>query len=681
MHCRDVACNVSTNYAYNVPTKYACIVSTSVINPSYFLYLPLMRQNIAIVLIICITSVLSAQKPDTLKPKILNQWNLSADFTEEVVIPFDTVFSLFNQYRLADKYSPFNATLGNYGLPFYQINFFDRTTDPDKYLFSNYYPLMYQPEKYVFMKTQVPFTDLVWTYAGVRDIAEQTFRVRHSQNVNRYLNFGLIFDIVYNLGQYPYQRADDKDFTFFSSYTGKKYEYYLATAINNITSFENGGIVDESQLEQLDTRTVAVNLGGLNNAKSILKNKNLLFVHRYTIGARPNAVKDSSAVEINKTFRLSGIFSHIFIVDANRRTYSDQSPESGFYDSVYVNPDITFDSLYMRSIKNTLRFDFTTDPTRKFRFGGGVGFRNELFRYNQVVLTPDTLWAGNSPLKRSNNIFTGKLYNDIGEKFRWIATGELFLSGYRAGDFTLNGVISKSFGWKKGIASWDINGSVASRQPSFWYEQWTSNHFEWHNSISKEFRIDVGTKFSYPARNALLRFNYGIIDNYTDFDTLALPSQHTGGLSVASLFARKDLRAWKFHIATDLLIQKSSNTEVLDLPLFTGRATGYFEHLFNFRKTNGQLNMQVGAEVTYHTLYNAYSYMPSTGRFYRQDKVSTGNYPFINVFLNLKLRRTRIFVMFDHVNSGFTGYNYSMVPSYPMNVRMLRYGIAWTFYD
>ena len=31
-----------------------------------------------------------------------------------------------------------------------------------------------------------------------------------------------------------------------------------------------------------------------------------------------------------------------------------------------------------------------------------------------------------------------------------MATGELFLSGYRFGDFNLNGVISKSFDWKKG---------------------------------------------------------------------------------------------------------------------------------------------------------------------------------------------------------------------------------------
>ncbi len=640
-----------------------------------------MRQTIVILLILSISFSLSAQKQDTLKPKILKEWNLSSDFTEEVIIPFDTVFSLFNRYRLADKYSPLNTTLGSYGLPFYQINFFDRVSDPDKYLYSNYYPLMYQPERYVFMNTQVPFSELVWTFGGPREMAEQTFRVRHSQNVNRYLNFGLIYDIVYNLGQYNYQRAIDKDFTFYSSYSGEKYKLYFAAGLNYMSTNENGGIKDGSQLKDFSTRDVAVNLGGLNKALSFTKNQNLFLVQRYTVGKKTAAPKDTNSVEKPRSFRLNGTFSHIFILDNNKRTYTDNLADSGFYDTTFISGVSTFDSLSARSIKNTIRFDFSTDETRKFRLGGGVGIRNELFRYSQIVPTHDTLRADTSVWRRSNNVLLGKLYNNIGDLFRWVATGELYLNGYRAGDFNLNGVISKSFSLKKGIATWNITGGIMSRKPSFWYDQWGSNNFEWHNDLNKEFRMDLGTRFFYPARDAEIRLNYAIIDNYTDFDTTAYPSQHTGGLSVASLYLKKDLRAWKFHLNTDLLIQKSSNSEVLDLPLAAARAAGYFEHLFNFRRTNGQLNTQIGAEVMYHTLYHPYAYMPATGRFYRQDMTETGNYPFINVFLNLKVRRTRIFLMLDHVNSGFSGYNYYMVPSYPMNIRMFRYGLAWTFYD
>jgi hypothetical protein len=669
-----------------------------------------MFRYITVIILLLVSAGLYAQEQDTIRAvkhthnaehdslgkKIVRQWSLSRDFTEEVKIPFDTVFSMFNRYRRTDQYSFANATLGNYGLPFYQINFFDRITDPDKFLYSYYYPLMYVPERAMFMNTQVPFTEIVWTYGTPATTAEQTFRVWHSQNVNRYFNLGLIYDIVYSLGQYNYQRSEDKDFTFYSSYTGEKYKAYFSAGINNITSYENGGITNASQLPQFDTREVQVNLGDPNKAKSELKNRNLLLVQRYTIGGISSTPADSAAPAKRGFLGLSGTFSHIFIWESNRRSYSDNSPRSGFYDTTFINRNITFDSLSSRIIKNTLRFDFLTDPTRKFRLGGGFGIRNELHRYSQIMpSSADTVitinqsskvdttyeFADTLSWKKNNNAIVGRLFNNIGDKFRWTATGELFLTGYRAGDLRVDGEIVKSFDWKRGRASWTIFGSMINRQPSFWYEQWGSNNFRWNNNFDKEFRIDLGTDFSFPGRSADLRFNYAIIDNYTDFGIDGMPSQHGGGLSVVALQIKKGLRAWKFHLDNDVLVQQSSNQDVLSLPLVTVRSAAFFEHLFIFESTNGRLNLQTGAEVFMHTPYHAYAYMPATGRFYRQDQVMTGNYPFINVFLNFKIQRTRAFIMFDHVNSGMMGYDYYMVPTYPMNIRMLRYGIGWTFYN
>jgi hypothetical protein len=653
-----------------------------------------MIRHISILLLLVISSGLYAQKqnaftrgsyaqkPDSIKkPKILKEWTLSADYSEEVNIPIDTVFSLSNRFRIADKYSPVNAALGNYGLPFYQISFFDRITDPDKFLYTYYYPFMHVPSSAVFMNTQAPYTELAWSFAGPKETAEQTFRIWHSQNINRFLNFGLIYDINFCLGQYNYQRAEDKTFTFYTSYSGVKYKLYFAAGLNNIISNENGGITDKNLLNQPNTRDVPVNLGGLNLAKSQLKNKNLLLVQRYTLSSNPQVKTDSITHKRSGFLGLSGTFSHIFILESNKRTYTDDYPKSGFYDTAFISQTVTRDSLYSRSIKNTVRFDFFTDETRKFRLGGGVGLRNEIFRYSQIVPTHDTLQADTAVWNNSNNVLVGRLFNNIGDKFRWIATGELFLTGYRAGDFNLNGEISKTFNFKKGRASWLITGAMINKQPSFWYEQWGSNNFEWHNNISKEFRIDLGTSFLYPARKAAFKFNYAVIKNYTDFDTAAFPSQYSGGLSVAAVGVRKEMRAWKLHLDADLIIQKSSNIKILELPLVTIRSAGYFEHLFKFEKTGGRLNTQLGVDVTYNTLYHAYSYMPATGRFFRQDKLTNGDYPYINVFLNFKLKRTRVFIMFDHVNAGTMGYNYDMVPYYPMNTRMFRFGFSWTFYD
>jgi hypothetical protein len=641
-----------------------------------------MLRYISFVAILFLSCGLSAQVKDSLpKQRILKQWTLTPDFSEEKSVPLDTAFTLFNRYRIADKFSSVNASLGNYGLPSYQINFFDRITDPEKFLFNTYYPLMHIPENAVFMNTQAPYTEIDWTFGGPRETSEQTFRVRHSQNVNRFLNFGLIYDIVYSLGQYNYQRAEDKTFTFYTSYTGNKYKLYLSAGINNIKSYENGGITDKSQLEILVPRDVEVHLGGLNNALSTFKNRNILLVQRYTFGSGATVKKDSVSPKKESFLGLSGTFSHIFTFETNSRNYDDSYPSSGYYDTVYITNEYTIDSLHSRVIKNTLRFDFTTNETRKFRLGGGVGIRNEISKYYHIVPVPYNYFPSSSVWNKSSNVLIGRLYNNIGDKFRWMARGELYLTGYRAGDFNLNGDITKSFDWKKGMASWLLTGSVANTQPSFWFEEWGGNNFKWNNNFNKEFRIDLGTAFIYPSRKAEIKLNYAIIDNYTDFDTTAMPSQHTGGLSVVALKMKKDIKAWKFHLANDVLVQKSSNINVVDLPLFTLKEALYFEHLFKFASTGGRLYMQVGADATFHTLYHPYSYMPATGRFYRQDKETAGNYPFINLFLNLKLKRTRAFIMFDHVNSGFMGYDYNMVPSYPMNVRMFRYGLAWTFYN
>jgi hypothetical protein len=620
------------------------------------------------------------------KRKIIKEWKLSDDFSEEVPIKMDTVFSLFHRNKLADKYSPVNATLGNYGLPFYQLDFFDRITSPDEYLYRYYYPLMHLPDKTIFMNTQSPYTELDWSFGGPRQTAEQTFRVMHSQNVNRFFNFGLIYDIVFSLGQYNYQRSEDKAFTLFSSYTGKRYNVYFSAGLNNFTSYFNGGITDKSELSQSDTRDIQVNLGGLNAAEGILKNRNVLFVQRYTIGGSPDSqLKSKEQVKKAGFPGLSGTFSHVLLFENNKRNYKDNYPAGEFYDSTYISTDQTNDSLYSRRLSNTIRFDFKTDETRKFRLGGGVGIKNELYRYSQIIPTHDTLLADTATWNRSNNSLVGKLFNNIGNKFGWTATGELYLTGYRAGDFNLDGRISKFFDWKKGRAAWLITGSMANRRPSFWFQQWGGNNFEWNINLDKEFRLDVGTEFSYPGRKMDVKFNYSIINNYTDFDTAAMPSQYSGALSVAALKVSKEMRAWKFHLATDLILQKSSNTEILDLPLITLRSAGYFEHLFRFPKTGGKLNTQLGAEVIYNTAYHAYAFMPATGVFYRQEKVTEGDYPYINAFINIKLKRTRIFVMLDHLNYGLMNAkikdNYFMVPDYPMNIRMLRYGIAWTFYN
>ena len=107
-----------------------------------------------------------------------------------------------------------------------------------------------------------------------------------------------------------------------------------------------------------------VNLGGANKASSVLKNKNLLLVQRFKIGGNTGTKQDSLTVKKSGLSGLSGTFSHIFTYEINKRTYSDSYPEAGFYDSIYINNQSTFDSLGTVSYKY-YRFDFATDEFLK----------------------------------------------------------------------------------------------------------------------------------------------------------------------------------------------------------------------------------------------------------------------------------------------------------------------------
>src|SRR5664280_1539622 len=209
---------------------------------------------------------------------------------------------------------------------------------------------MHIPSNAVFMNTQVPFTELDWSFAGPVANSEQTFRVRHSQNISRFINFGLIYDIIFSLGQYNFQRSADKTFTFYSSYTGEKYKLYMSIGINNMHTFENGGIADMTKLTEPNVvnRSILTNLGTLGKANSFLKNKNFLLVQRYTIGNTNTSKIDSTSQKKTGFLGLSGTFSHILTVEKNVRRYYDALPTSGFYRFIYVTPDLTNDSIYSR---------------------------------------------------------------------------------------------------------------------------------------------------------------------------------------------------------------------------------------------------------------------------------------------------------------------------------------------
>lgn len=612
---------------------------------------------------------------------VTRQYRLNDTYTGIVELPLDTLIGSFHRYKRTEKISPFFQHLGNYGLPYVETDFFDRPLDPENFIYRHLRYYMHYAANKRYIDTHVPFTELKWTYAGERDQAEQTLGVRHSQNVNPFLNIGLDLDIIYSLGQYSYQKSDDRAFTLHSSYTGKKYQAFASWSINNLMANENGGVSDPGALSEYDTDDVPVNLGGLNEAKSTIKNMNLQLIQKYTIG-KGGKTYGADSLKNEQEDGLSGTFSHILEYEKGSRFYLDNNPGSGFYDTIYINNDVTFDSLYARVMRNTLRFDFSTRESARFQLGIGIGLANEQNVFFQIMptheeeITADSLrWA------RGSNAALGTLFGKIGAKLEWHADGKLYLSGLRAGDFEVKGRINKSFNEEDKKSELELRGNIHNAGPSWWMNNWGGNHFEWTNDFNKELRINIGGSFEYPGIGLDAGIDYALITNMLYFDNRAMPAQHDAAVSVIAARLNKNFSLWKLRFDNNLLFQKSSNSNVLDLPLVSARTAFYFDHEFYFAVTDGRLQTQLGFEAEYKTAYYSYAYMPATGAFYNQREIRTGNYPVINVFANIKLKRTRIFVSFDHVNHGLTGYDYFASPNYPMTIRMFKYGLAWTFYN
>ena len=107
--------------------------------------------------------------------------------------------------------------------------------------------------------------------------------------------------------------------------------------------------------------------------------------------------------------------------------------------------------------------------------------------------------------------------------------------------------------------------------------------------------------------------------------------------------------------------------------------TGSIYYTGNLFKNN--LQLQVGVQGEYYNAFKAYGYMPATNQFYSQNRYMVGEYPFVDVFLNARIRPVQFFVKVENVLYGLMGTNYDFVQGYMQPDRAFRFGLTWMFFD
>ena len=109
-----------------------------------------------------------------------------------------------------------------------------------------------------------------------------------------------------------------------------------------------------------------------------------------------------------------------------------------------------------------------------------------------------------------------------------------------------------------------------------------------------------------------------------------------------------------------------------------------YSNLYLHFKIARVLKCDLGGDIRYFSKYYAPDYSPALGSYTIQEgsnRVKTGNYPIINVYANFHLKHTRFFVMMSHINAGSGKKDYFLTPHYPINDRILRFGLSWNFFN
>lgn len=149
---------------------------------------------------------------------------------------------------------------------------------------------------------------------------------------------------------------------------------------------------------------------------------------------------------------------------------------------------------------------------------------------------------------------------------------------------------------------------------------------------------------------------------------------------VFSARGSKEFTAGPFRSSITALVQYSTSDKIR-LPLFAGSTSTFMHHDISFPKTGGAIQIEYGLDLSYSTSFYGYAYMPATGIFFAENEKELGNYPYLNLFAQMKVKRTRVVVQWCQTFADILPEQSFAVLHYPSMRPHLKYGIYWHFYD
>lgn len=387
-------------------------------------------------------------------------------------------------------------------------------------------------------------------------------------------------------------------------------------------------------------------------------------------------------------------FIHTLHFDNYKRIYEAYETPNDFYANTYYNLGrLTGDSIYDKTRHYELKNTFAVALLEGFNKWAKAGLKAFVTSDMRHFVLPNEE-ARDCVYNEHTLSIGGQLSKTAGRALHYNVTAETWLMGEDAGQLRLDAAADFNFPLLGDTVRVAALAYFHRLNPTFYFRHYHARHLWWDNDdLSQEIRTRIEGRLSLRKTKTTLRVVAETLKNYTYFgqkytvtdDFLRTGNdvavrQHSGNISLLTAQLSQDFKVGPLCWETVLTYQKSSNTDVLPVP-----ALNIYTNLYlNFRIAR-VLRCDLGADLRYFTKYYAPDYCPSLGQFTVQEneesRVELGNYPIVNVYANLHLKHTRFFVMMSHVNAGTGKTNYFLTPHYPLNERILRFGVSWNFFN
>jgi hypothetical protein len=546
-------------------------------------------------------------------------------------------------------------------------------------------------DKARFFNTTRPYSELNYQL-GAR--AEQIIELMHTQNIKPNWNFLMQYRLINSPGTFSNQKTNHNNYLITSRFESinKRYNNYFILVGNKLQSGENGGIRNESDLDdpQLDDRfVIETKLGGEPGNTRNFFNTDVGTGNRYNeffvlmrqqldFGKRDSLVTDSVVIPL---FYPRVRFEHTFQFGQYRYRYDDvptatNIPDSAYYQDTY---DITInpfgDSVNRKDQWREIINDFSI-----YQFPDAKNLQ-QFIKIGAALQNLKQVYPENNA---DYNVFGHAEYRNRTRNQKWAieANGKLYFVGLNAGDYSAYASLQRSTGKRR--AGYVMLGfENVNRTPSFIFNQRSDFYLSPPSSFKKENTSHFFASLYQPSLRLRLSGHYYLLTNYTYITDYYLLQQHSPLFNVLRVGIEKTIKlgkSWNWH--ADVYFQQAIGNAPLNLPLIYTRNRIGYEGNLGFKN----LDMAFGLEARYHTPYKADGYSPILGQFFYQDTATISNAtPDITGYVHFRIRPFKAYLRFENLNTarmndgfGFTNNNQA-VPGYPYPGLVIRLGIYWSF--